>query len=64
MADILSQEEIDALLSALSSGEIHAEQIQAEAQDKAGDTIADRVLLARAGDSVSRITPDGQTAAH
>ena len=35
MADILSQEEIDALLSALSSGEIHAEQIQAEAQDKA-----------------------------
>ena len=35
MADILSQDEIDALLAALSSGEIHADEIQADAQEKA-----------------------------
>ena len=35
MADILSQEEIDALLGALSSGEIQADEIQEEASEKA-----------------------------
>ena len=34
MADILSQDEIDALLGALSSGEIQAEDIQGEVADK------------------------------
>jgi len=34
VADILSQDEIDALLTALSSGEIQAEQIREEAADK------------------------------
>jgi flagellar motor switch protein FliM len=34
MADILSQDEIDALLSALSSGEIHAEEMRSVGADK------------------------------